>query len=120
MRRLILAALMGSHKSITFAGALMAAFLASTGPASANFHCRADRNEIVRWLGAKHQEAVIVMAPTNARGLIEVFASEDRSTWTIIVTWTNPELTCVVDSGVDWTDVPFRFPESGNPGTPAS
>ena len=49
----------------------------------------------------KHGESQVAAGLTSGGGLLEVFATEDGSTFTIVIT-TPHGTSCVVESGRDW------------------
>ena len=59
--------------------------------------------EAVKQLAEKFHESSKSQAITSAGTLLEVFRTEDGSTWTIVVT-TPQGVACVVAAGKDWSD----------------
>ncbi len=57
--------------------------------------------DVLALLAKKYQEQRIALGVTIGGGLIEVVASEDGGTWTILVTTPDGE-TCVLAAGEDW------------------
>jgi len=61
-----------------------------------------DRDSIITMLETRYQEARVSSGIVNTGGmLIEVFTSEDGSTWTIISTTPNG-YTCILTAGEAW------------------
>jgi len=60
-------------------------------------------DEAVAQLAEKFHESSKSQAITGAGTLLEVFRTEDGSTWTIVVT-TPQGMSCVVAAGKDWAD----------------
>ncbi|WP_394707502.1 hypothetical protein [uncultured Celeribacter sp.] len=82
--------------TLTGAALLMATTL-TAAPASAQQNC-AQRDQILDRLTSKYGESrqSIGLAPNS--GVVEVFASDETGTWTILVT--NPNgITCLIASG---------------------
>ena len=77
------------------------AFLST--PAAAQESC-GPRGEVVNLLGKQFDENTVAVGLANSGGVIEVLASDDGRTWTIVLTM--PDGTsCVVASGEAWIDV---------------
>lgn len=67
---------------------------------------------MVAWLYERYREAVIAQAVTGDGALLEVFATEDSSAYSITVT--SPEgMSCLKGWGMDWEVAPWRTPEIG-------
>ena len=59
-------------------------------------------------LGTKHQEATKAIGVTNSGGLLELFSTEDGSTWTLIVT--SPDgCAYLVAAGTDWRGIAWNL-----------
>ncbi|MGH6947329.1 MAG: hypothetical protein ACREDZ_08375 [Kiloniellales bacterium] len=88
------------YKTLTFAAAL--AFLA-IGPAMAQQQqqqCN-KRDNVLKLLADKYQEAPVAVGVTNNGGLVEVLTTGSGKTWTIIVT--SPKgVSCLVAAGEGW------------------
>ena len=55
-------------------------------------------------------EAPVAVGVTSAGGLVEVFATDDGATWTIVVT-TPQGRSCMVAAGEGWRAVPWTEAE---------
>ena len=61
--------------------------------------------DLVKELHSKHSEAPVSIGLARNGGLIEVFSTDDGSTWTIVIT--KPDGTsCVMATGEAWENVP--------------
>ena len=88
---------------IVAAVALIASSVIVSGPAAAQSLSQ-PRAEILKILGENYAEAPIEMGLTRAGNVIELFASRDGSTWTLVVT--SPDgLSRVVASGESWVSI---------------
>ena len=79
--------------------ALVAAFFVP-GPAAAQSRC-ADRETVVGYLAGDHHERPIAGGVTLQGGLVELFATTDGATWTIVVTMPRGP-SCIVSAGEGW------------------
>lgn len=61
----------------------------------------AERDAIVGRLEASYGEEFTGGGMQNARRIIEVWASEEEGTWTILMTYASGR-TCIMASGTDW------------------
>lgn len=59
------------------------------------------RDRVLDWLTATYREAPIAAGVTGAGDLVEVYASADGATWTILVTSPGGR-SCLVGAGEDW------------------
>jgi hypothetical protein len=66
-------------------------------------------DEAVKQLAEKFHESSKSQAITSAGTLLEVFRTDDGSTWTIVVT-TPKGLSCVVAAGKEWADADAATP----------
>ena len=78
------------------------------------------RTELVEYLGQRAHEAQSAMGLANNGGLLEVFTTDDQSTWTILLTMPNG-ISCVVGAGETWMDLaqPVVGQVSQRPAPPA-
>lgn len=75
----------------------------SATPANAQSLC-VDRSQATEQLGDKYSEFPVAMGLTNTGAVLELFASEDGSTWTMMVTM--PDGTsCTMAAGESWEAV---------------
>ncbi len=65
-----------------------------------------ERAAALRHLAKKYQEAPVAVGLAYGGGLVEVLATGDGSTWTIIVT-TPQGMSCLVAAGEGWRNIPF-------------
>lgn len=63
------------------------------------------RDAVVKFLGERHAEAPVAYGLAANGGLIEVFATADGATWTLVLTMPNG-MSVVVASGEAWTRRP--------------
>ena len=82
--------------------ALAAAAMLLCGPAMAQESCRPDRDGAAQHLLDKYGEVPVAVAVTSTGALLEVLATPDGSTWTIMVTLPDRSKTCMVSSGEGW------------------
>jgi len=61
----------------------------------------AERNAIIDGIKEKYGETPVAVGVTNGGGLVEVLASKDGETWTIIIT-TPQGMSCPVAAGEGW------------------
>lgn len=102
----------GRHlRSISIA--IGAAFLSMAPPAAASGPC-AERERTLAYLADTFGEAPVVTATTESGATIEIVASRDGATWTLLVTVPGG-LTCMVSSGQNLKTVPFDLPVPGRP-----
>ncbi len=83
---------------------MIAALLGGTGPVVAQQPACLPHQEAIERLAKAYGESPIVMALTNRNALLEVIATEDGATWTILITNTSG-LSCVVAAGQNWRGV---------------
>jgi hypothetical protein len=88
-------------KSLILAGVLLGV-LGGTPAALAQAAC-GEREEIITVLREKYAESHRASGLETASKMIEVWASEQTGTWTILVTQANGQ-TCVAASGQSWLE----------------
>ena len=93
------------------AAAGLAVFLCTSFAAAQGAAC-GDRQTFINHLRNKYGEFQVAQGVTGNKGLVEVFASEDRATWTILVT-TSYGQTCMVGSGENWRTAKPKEPGEG-------
>ncbi len=76
------------------------AVLASAGLASAQSLC-GDRETLLAQLARQYNETIIAVALTSTGGMLEILATKDGATWTLIVT-KPPNGTCIFGAGENW------------------
>ncbi len=85
-------------------GPLLAAFFMSASPALAQTLC-GPRDGLVEQLKSGWDEILVAQGLTNANDrLIELFASKDGKTWTLIITYSNGP-SCIIIAGHNWQTV---------------
>lgn len=67
--------------------------------------------EALALLAKQYQERRIAVGVTTAGGLVEVLASADGATWTILVTMPDGQ-SCIVSAGEGWTAITPEEPEA--------
>jgi len=76
--------------------------IASEANAQAPAPCTT-RTRMIEKLGSRYAETPIAMGLASNGGLVELLASTDGTTWTVIVT--NPSgLSCILAAGESWQD----------------
>ena len=69
------------------------------------------RHEIEDYLATEYQERPVASGIANNGGVIEVFASDELGTWTIIITMPTGQ-SCMIAAGQDWENRPVVVPTS--------
>ena len=62
--------------------------------------------EIAKQLSSKYEEAPVAFGLQSNGNLLQVYASEDKNTWTVVST-TPAGLSCIVAAGKSWESLPF-------------
>ncbi len=62
------------------------------------------RTELVEYLGQRAHEAQSAFGLANNGSLLEVFTTDDQSTWTIFLTMPNG-ISCMIGAGETWMDL---------------
>ena len=95
--------------------AAFAACVITALPALAQDNCAA-RNTVIGQLESSYGEAFSGGGLQSTERIFEVWISEDKGTWTIIMTHANGT-TCVMASGTDWREaLPAAQQPKGIPG----
>ena len=76
-------------------------------PMLASPFCK-ERTAALEFLARKYGEIPVGMGVDSAGRLLEILASKDGKTWTIIVTRPGQK-SCIVASGQGWTTIPFNL-----------
>ena len=71
--------------------------------------------DVVAFLSRDYAEAPVASGVANNGGLVEVFASPDRETWTLLITMPGGH-TCMMAAGSAWVE--FRHLDLPPPGPP--
>jgi hypothetical protein len=72
---------------------------------SASAQSCGDREEMVSGLGTLHSERLVAAGLQDERHVVEVWASQDGSTWTILLSRADG-VSCIVGAGNAWTSYP--------------
>lgn len=94
-----------------FALAMAAATVAA--PVSAQGIC-SPRGALVDQLIAKYGESPQGSGLNGTTRMLEIWASSDTGTWTILLTDTNGT-SCIVAAGKDWLTAPIELSKAGSP-----
>ncbi len=81
------------------------------GSAAAQQKPCGERDQIVSRLNDKYGEARTSRGLSHNNGMVEVYASEETGTWTILITLPSGE-TCLVAAGDFWEDAPVELTQS--------
>ncbi len=73
-------------------------------PVQAQMAC-GPRSEILKALHSTYAEMPVAMGLAHDGNVLEVLATKNRGTWSIIITNSNG-VTCLVSGGESWEDVP--------------
>jgi hypothetical protein len=90
-------------KNLAAAYAVFAAAILGPAPAAAQSLCGA-REAVIDMLGARYGETVRSIGLAGRDRIVEVFASEETGSWTILVTNTDG-VACLVASGQHYEQV---------------
>jgi hypothetical protein len=84
---------------------LFSAPLAAQQAAPARVPCH-DANEIAKQLGSKYDEAPVAFGLQSNGHLLQIYASEDKGTWTVVST-SPAGVSCIVAAGKRWESLPY-------------
>ena len=87
--------------------------LGATSASAQNRNC-GERTEIIERLQSGYGETRAGACLSTTNGIVEVFASEDTGTWTIILTLPTGK-SCLVAAGNSWETGPTQITKSGLP-----
>ena len=62
--------------------------------------------EIAKQLSNKYDEAPVAFGVQSNGNLLQIYASEDKTTWTVVST-TPAGVSCFVAAGKSWENIPF-------------
>jgi hypothetical protein len=62
--------------------------------------------EIAKQLSSKYEEAPVAFGLQSNGNLLQVYASEEKNTWTVVST-TPSGLSCIVAAGKSWESLPL-------------
>ncbi len=94
---------------VALAMTLLAAVAFTTRPAAAQQDA-VPRLQLLKVLGDRYAETPVSLGLASNGGVIEIFATADGSTWTLLLTMPNG-LSRVVISGERWTPLPHLVGE---------
>ncbi len=99
--KILKSVVLGGLGATALAVALVVGFRAT---ASAQSVCTTHA-EVIKQLGNRHSEAPVAIGLSGSGGVVEVFATSDGSTWTMIITM--PDGTsCMMAAGEAWENLP--------------
>ena len=84
--------------------AALALGLSAVGPPAAAQAC-GDREALVAQLGSVHSEHLVAAGLHDAEHLVELWASKDGATWTLLLSRADG-YTCVMGAGSAWSAYP--------------
>ena len=90
---------------VFFAVALLVIVLLQSANAAAP--CNSNRNEIAKILRDEYSEIPVSIGLLNNGDLFEIFASETGA-FTILITFNNNKISCVMGGGVGWHQIPKK------------
>jgi hypothetical protein len=79
--------------------------LAQQAPWGQRMPCH-DATEIAKQLNAKYQEAPVAFGLQTNGNLLQVYASKEKGTWTVVST-TPAGMSCIVAAGKGWESLPY-------------
>jgi hypothetical protein len=88
----------------TVAATAIVAAVTATAPLASAQAC-GDREEVVSRLGNLHAERLVAAGLQDERHIVEIWASEDGSTWTLLLSRVDG-LTCIMGAGSAWSSYP--------------
>ena len=74
-------------------------------PAAMRMPCH-NATEIAKQLSSKYDEAPVAFGLQSNGNLLQVYASEEKQTWTVVSTTPNG-LSCIVAAGKTWESLPL-------------
>lgn len=95
------------RRSVLFFSSLCAVLLGAASGAPAETRQCDTRQNVLGKLARTYKEAPVAVGVTSTGGLVEVLATGDGDTWTIIVSEPNG-LSCLVAAGEGWRKLPLR------------
>ncbi|MEO0387640.1 MAG: hypothetical protein AAF281_08935 [Pseudomonadota bacterium] len=84
---------------------IAAPFMTQPNPAAAQQGSCGDRDAIIERLGDRYGEARTARGLSSNNGMVEVYASEETGTWTILITLPTGK-TCLIAAGDFWEAAP--------------
>ena len=74
-------------------------------PAGMRMPCH-NATEIAKQLSSKYDEAPVAFGLQSNGNLLQVYASEEKNTWTVVSTTPNG-LSCIIAAGKSWESLPL-------------
>jgi hypothetical protein len=93
------------NKILIAGAALFGATLLAQPALALNPDLCASREEVVKLLADNFDETPVAGGLSNAGLVVEVFASRDRNSWTMVMK-APTGMTCIIGSGENWDDQP--------------
>jgi hypothetical protein len=90
---------------MVFASGAFASPLGAQMPPAGAMPCH-NANEIAKQLNSRYDESPVAFGLQSNGNLLQVYASEDKSTWTVVST-TPQGLSCIVAAGKTWEALPL-------------
>jgi hypothetical protein len=87
-------------------GAFASSAVAQQAPQSGMRMPCHNATEIAKQLSSKYEEAPVAFGLQSNGNLLQVYASENKNTWTVVSTTPNG-LSCIVAAGKSWESLPF-------------
>lgn len=109
-KALTIGALLGFILAIFFTVILITQAKAQTAPTAC-----ATRAPLVERLAERYSESRVGVGLQNASQMLEVYASPETGTWTILITWADG-LSCIVATGTNWFNMTMDEAASTIPG----
>lgn len=91
-----------------FIGAVIGTLGAGTPAAHAQQGVCAERAEVLAHLSGAYKESPVAMGLANNGGVIEVLRSDDRKTFTILITMPDG-VSCMIAAGESWENLPQQL-----------
>ena len=101
-------------RSVAASAAAGVAIIVSQGAAWAEPQC-SPRQVVIDYLLAEFQEQPVGAGVANNGGVVEVLASPNGATWTILVTRADG-VSCMMAAGRDWQVLPLVLAAESQPG----
>jgi hypothetical protein len=86
-------------------GAFATPLVAQAQQGGARMPCH-NAAEIAKQLGNKYEEAPVAFGLQSNGNLLQVYASEQKNTWTVVSTTPNG-MSCIVAAGKKWESLPY-------------
>lgn len=90
------------HTILALAATLTAVVGGATGASAAT--C-ADRNQVVSQLETRFGETLIANSVSRGNNVLEIYASENAATWSVLITIPDKKLACLAATGKGQADL---------------